>query len=389
MSYAICRVAKIKSQSQLAQAQGHNMRQRETFNADPLRSQDNEILHGSAFVRDDVNKRLEETGVKIRKDSVISAEMVLTASPEFFDSDVSLKDWKKANVDFLKERYGDNLINVVCHNDEKTPHLHAIITPIMTDEDNNRLSMKEFLGGKQTLRELQSDYAEAMKPFGLDRGIEKSVAHHQDIKSYYSNIEEAKKIAHENKDDFKEQMKVKIKIDVPEPEGKFFKTISPEAAKQNTVEHLQEYKKEVNKKLDPLYDQMIDLAYENKMLREENKQLKQVAGSLNQDNELLRRREKRFDHMRDLCPEESQKLQESYKNRVREIEEKRKQEEEIKKQQALVEKQEREKRIQEAAARRPKGESTMDNNPEPKPQPQPEQQPQEQEQQHYNPRPRF
>ena len=124
------------------------------------------------------------------------------------------------------------------------------------------------------------------------------------------------------------------------------------------------------------YDQMIDLAYENKMLREENKQLKQVTGSLNQDNELLRRREKRFEHMRELCPEESQKLQESYKNRVREIEEKRKQEEEIKKQQALVEKQEREKRLQEAVARRPKGESAMDNNPEPKPQPKPEQQPQ-------------
>ncbi|MDX7526367.1 plasmid recombination protein, partial [Enterobacter hormaechei] len=69
--YAICRVGKIKSQSQLSQAQSHNLRQRETFNADPLKTSNNEILYGSPFVRDDVNKRLEESGVKIRKDSVL------------------------------------------------------------------------------------------------------------------------------------------------------------------------------------------------------------------------------------------------------------------------------------------------------------------------------
>ncbi|MDM4674231.1 plasmid recombination protein, partial [Klebsiella oxytoca] len=72
--YAICRVGKIKSQSQLSQAQSHNLRQRETFNADPLKTSNNEILYGSPFVRDDVNKRLEESGVKIRKDSVLCAE---------------------------------------------------------------------------------------------------------------------------------------------------------------------------------------------------------------------------------------------------------------------------------------------------------------------------
>lgn len=51
--YAICRVGKIKSQSQLSQAQSHNLRQRETFNADPLKTSNNEILYGSPFVRDE------------------------------------------------------------------------------------------------------------------------------------------------------------------------------------------------------------------------------------------------------------------------------------------------------------------------------------------------
>lgn len=351
--YAICRLGKIKSQSQLSQAQGHNMRQRETFNADPLKSQQNEILHGSAFVRDDVNKRLEETGVKVRKDSVLCAEMILTASPEFFDTNVNIKQWEQENLKFLKDKYGENLINVISHKDEKSPHLHAIITPIIEGEEN-RLSMKEYMSGKKNLRDLQSDYAEAMKPFGLNRGIEKSVSKHQDIKSFYSNIEDAKNIADQSKQDFKDDMKVKIAINAPEPEGKIFKTISPDAAKQSTVEHLQTYKAAVNAKVHPLHEKLSTLSHENDRLRQENKDLKHYAAQMKQENDLSRKREQRFDHMKKLCPEEHSKLQDSYRNRLKEIEEKRKQEELLKQQKQKEEKQQLQERLQQQQARRPK-----------------------------------
>jgi len=84
-----------------------------------------------------------------------------------------------------------------------------------------------------------------MEKFGLNRGIEKSVAKHQDIKSFYSSIEDVKYIAQETKEDFKNDLKVKINIKTPEPTGKIFKTISQEDAKKSTIENLQEYKKKV------------------------------------------------------------------------------------------------------------------------------------------------
>lgn len=372
--YAICRLGKIKSQSQLAQAQSHNLRQRETFNADPLKYQDNDILHGSAFVRDDVNKRLEETGVKVRKDSVLCAEMILTASPEFFNSDVNIKKWEQENIKFLKEKYGENLISVISHKDESSPHLHAIITPIIEGEEN-RLSMKDYMSGKKNLRDLQSEYAKSMEKFGLNRGVEKSVSKHQDIKTFYSNIEEAKNLAEHSKQDFKDDMKVKIAINAPEPKGKIFKTISPEAAKQSTVEHLQTYKAAVNAKVHPLHEKLSTLSHENDRLRQENKDLKQYAAQMKQENDLSRKRDQRFDHMKKLCPDEHRKLQDSYRNRVKEIEEKRKLEEE----QKIKIQQQKKQEFQERLKMRPKGESFNENK---KLEP-------EQQQQRYNPRPRM
>lgn len=92
--------------------------------------------------------------------------------------------------------------------------------------------MKEFLGGKKLLSELQTDYAKSMEKFGLSRGMEKSVAKHQDIKTFYSSIEEAKEIGQETKEEFKKDFKVAISIKTPTPTGKIFKTISPEDAKK-------------------------------------------------------------------------------------------------------------------------------------------------------------
>lgn len=382
--YAICRVGKIKSQSQLSQAQSHNLRQRETFNADPLKTSNNEILYGSPFVRDDVNKRLEESGVKIRKDSVLCAEMILTASPEFFNTDNSFKEWKNENLNFLKNKYGENLINVIIHNDEKTPHLHAIITPIISDKNNNRLSMKEFLGGKKLLSELQTDYAKAMEKFGLSRGIEKSVAKHQDIKTFYSSIEDAKEIGQETKEEFKKDFKVAINIKTPTPTGRIFKTITPDEAKKSTIENLQEYKKKVNEKIHPMHDGIVNLSIENKRLQTENTQLREVAARLNRDNEISRKRDQKFDHMRKLCPDEYNQLQKAYKNRLNEIEQKKKQDEELK----LKQKLELEQKRKEELAKRPKGESSLDLDEQRKNKMKPEPEPQQQIE-YSRPRPRF
>jgi hypothetical protein len=115
-------------------------------------------------------------------------EFLITASPNAFKRNEAgqvgdLRDsrWLQDNINFLAEKYGNNLIALTLHQDEKTPHLHAIVVPITND---TRLSAKELFNPK-TLRSLQTDYAKAMSKYGFERGIEGSRARHQTMKQIY------------------------------------------------------------------------------------------------------------------------------------------------------------------------------------------------------------
>ena len=91
------------------------------------------------------------------------------------------------------------VISCVLHMDEKTPHLHATIVPIVTGErirrkregerkyetkSGPRLSADDVMR-RTKLHEYQNSYAAAMKPFGLQRGIVGSTAKHQANSEYY------------------------------------------------------------------------------------------------------------------------------------------------------------------------------------------------------------
>lgn len=198
-NFAILRTQKLKTIQDVAGSGSHVFRLRDTPNADPARKSENKILVGgdSNLLHQMVNNRIEEgmthEKAKVRKDSVRAIEFVLTASPEWFQkaSPQKLEQWQDANVEWLKNKYGEkNLVSAVLHMDETTPHIHAHIVPIT---DDGRLSAKELIGGtRHRLKELQTDYAEAMKPFDLERGSEKSIAKHQDIKTYYKVVGDAK-----------------------------------------------------------------------------------------------------------------------------------------------------------------------------------------------------
>ena len=51
------------------------------------------------------------------------------------------------------------------------------------------LSAKEFIGGRQKMRDDQTSYAQRVADLGLERGIEGSRAKHQAVKSYYAAIQ--------------------------------------------------------------------------------------------------------------------------------------------------------------------------------------------------------
>lgn len=189
--FAVLRVGKLKGWGSVSAAGSHNLRLREVPNADPARAEQNRVLVGGSDLPGLVKARLDQAGItKWRKDAVLCSEMILTASPEAMEAPgFDVEAWTQTNADWLRQRYGANLVQAVLHLDEKTPHIHAAVVPITP---SGGLSAKAFWGERAGLHQLQTDYAEAMKSHGLRRGIEKSRAKHQTLKAFYGEIEAAR-----------------------------------------------------------------------------------------------------------------------------------------------------------------------------------------------------
>jgi hypothetical protein len=196
MPYAVIRVAKIKTQAHALSATGHNYRQEQHPHA--IGNADKEAPHPNReYVNHEqkdywslLEARIQEAGVKrIRHDSVRGMEVILTGSPEGFVRgqdgravDYSKSKWAQDNLNFLKEQFGaKNVVSFTLHQDEKTPHIHAVLAPIT---DKNTLSADQLFNPK-SLRQLQTDYAQAMAPHGMERGVEHSQAKHDPVQRLY------------------------------------------------------------------------------------------------------------------------------------------------------------------------------------------------------------
>jgi hypothetical protein len=189
-NYAIARHAKLKGGSVSASSY-HNLRTRETPNADERRRDENRILYGDDRpLRDKVDERISESDARTRSDNVECVEYMLTATREHFldergEIDAGkLEKWVSLNMEFLREECGPDLIGAVLHMDETTPHIAAYRVPLK----DGKLNCKHFYGTRELNRRFQTRYAEKMKALGLERGVEKSRARHQDIRRFYGSI---------------------------------------------------------------------------------------------------------------------------------------------------------------------------------------------------------
>jgi hypothetical protein len=195
------RWGKLKTERQASQATGHNYRQRPTLNADEQRQDLNKEYVNTAKrpYWDLLNERIQGAGVKrVRSDSVKGMEVILTGSPDRFtrgadgkETDFSNTDWVRANLAFLQETFGKkNVVAFTLHQDETTPHIHAVVCPIYEHEGAARLSADKLFN-PDTLREYQTAYAAKMAPFGMERGVMQSQAKHQAMKRLYGQAEQS------------------------------------------------------------------------------------------------------------------------------------------------------------------------------------------------------
>jgi len=188
MAYSIIGIKSQKTMATIAEVGAHNERTRETRNADPARRGENERLLGSGDLVADVQARLDAAGVtRVRVNGVRAVEHMLTASPEWFHeaSPERVREWVDRSMDFLRTRYGDNLVSAHLHMDETSPNIHAVMVPITPD---GRLSKTYYFDRPEQLRKLHTDYNHTVQDFGLVRGTERSKAEHKDIQAYYHEM---------------------------------------------------------------------------------------------------------------------------------------------------------------------------------------------------------
>jgi len=192
MPYAVLRVAKIKTQAHAIAATAHNYRQRPVPNAelDEARPNREYLNHEQKDYWSLAEARIQEVGVKrVRSDSVRAMEVILTGSPEGFvrdkegrAADYSKSKWAQDNLHFLQKQFGkENVVSFTLHQDEKTPHIHAVVVPIT---EKKALSADQLFN-PQSLRQLQTEYAAAMSEYGMSRGVEHSQAQHQPMRRLY------------------------------------------------------------------------------------------------------------------------------------------------------------------------------------------------------------
>lgn len=188
MNFCILRTKKLSTFGGIAGSGKHTFREIDTPNADVSKTHSNRTwgAQTSAALCKSVRNLLPE---KRRKDSVLCIEYLITASPEWFEEATTAiqNEYFRLARQWLEQRHGKT--NIICLNmqlDEKSPHMVAYVVPLTAD---GRLAAKEFLGGRDKLRKMQSEFARmAGKPVGLERGVEGSKAKHKTVKAFYAEL---------------------------------------------------------------------------------------------------------------------------------------------------------------------------------------------------------
>ena len=177
MAFTICRIQKIKSWGALARSEAHTTREVYTPNAN-LQIKNLEVV-GDCENLDLVSKVKNKIGSqKYRSDAVLTVEMLLSASAEYFRPDAvheggsydenRLDGFVDAVIKWLDDSWGDRIVKAELHLDEMTPHIHAYLVPL---DERGKLNCKALFGTRGKMHQLQDSFANAVEHLGIVRGV--------------------------------------------------------------------------------------------------------------------------------------------------------------------------------------------------------------------------
>ena len=225
MGYAVLHLEKAKGTDSRMSA--HIERTVHPKNADRTRTHLNrELVQFPEGVRNRtqaIAHRIETAGIrrKVSANQVKAIRILLTGSNKDMkqmEAEGRIEDWCNDSPKWIRETYGEqNLVSAVLHMDEKTPHIHATVIPIVTGE--RRKAGQEEQNGKKKyrkknpqdvrlcaddvmarhrLKHYQDTYAQAMNKYGLQRGVDGSLAKHISTMQYYKQLVEQQDSLQEN-----------------------------------------------------------------------------------------------------------------------------------------------------------------------------------------------
>ena len=230
LNYAIFRSEPIYTLKNLAQIGSHNKREKKAYNSNPdikiENTKDNIELVPlePKYVKGFYEKTLEykkehderqKTERKDRKKTfnqmlnnsknVVADELLFTATNDFFKnmSKEDVKRWADTCMEFVYQDLGyttEQILHATVHMDEKTPHIHCVVIPLVkkfdkrTNSERYTISKKQYIRDKQHLSELQDKYHQRLKNNGydLERGLKGSNVENLSVKEYKkitSNLE--------------------------------------------------------------------------------------------------------------------------------------------------------------------------------------------------------
>jgi hypothetical protein len=203
--YALINIQKIKTLSELDGRSKHNLRISHSKNVDATRSRNNWdwFANPKLSVKDEVNRLFEKTqqirsskGVKqLRSDTVKAVEIVLSASPDFFEGKTlnEIKKYFFEQMEWARLWFNDVGVPISAniHFDESNPHLHLIYAPMAIKSTNKgdipTFSARDFVGDKKQLSMIRDSHAKFNSYYGLERG-ERYFEEGRDPKRYTKSI---------------------------------------------------------------------------------------------------------------------------------------------------------------------------------------------------------
>ena len=202
--YAVLRVnrRKAKAMAAIAASSAHTMREKPTPNVDPEGPAPLVVFLADGKTPYQAAKHLLDGAERRNRDTVLCREIVLSASPSYFrpgrehiggayEPD-KVKAWTVASLAWAKRQWPDQLASAILHLDEQTPHLHLLVVPRVKSATGARKLNSKALFDRERLRELQTEYGNALAPLGIRRGEPGSQSVHSEVRQFYGAVNAAK-----------------------------------------------------------------------------------------------------------------------------------------------------------------------------------------------------